>query len=267
MQYTLLEPIDFSKKDAASDASATNVQLLKDAAYSDAPRGTMSFFRFYRPIVESYVEEFAEENEFFPEARKKDLFWLVMRHAFALLRTYEHKGYGSFRNLLRTLVNYNALQADDRMAYMRDLPPEMADHRETRFVDEAIQYLVIRENPRKFGNPVVRAFLLDPERLCRLPERQIAAAEEILEEFEREVDRAFDRFTRNAERKGDIEALAPVLGEERCAKLVRYGADNVADSLFGCIREDPEWFGLPADSFEDGSVFAAGEANAAQPEG
>ena len=40
MQYTLLEPIDFSKKDAASDANATNVQLLKDAAYTDAPRGT-----------------------------------------------------------------------------------------------------------------------------------------------------------------------------------------------------------------------------------
>ena len=88
-QYELLDPIDFSQRNRASDAQATDVKRLKNAAYEDSPRGTMSFFAFYRPIIEQYVSEFARKNPFFPEEQEADLFWLTMRHAFALLRNYE----------------------------------------------------------------------------------------------------------------------------------------------------------------------------------
>ena len=257
MEYELLEPIDFSAKNAARDAHATNVEVLKNAAYDESSRGTMAFFAFYRPIVEEYVDEFADMNPFFPEERKKDLFWLVMRHAFALLRTYEHKGYGSFRNLLRTLVNFNALKSDDRMAYMKDSGLAQRDTRECQFVDLALQYLVVRENPERFAmSRTIRAFMFHPERLARLPEEALPAVEAEIDAFEREIDRAYDRFARASASKGTLEALAPIIGEERWARLVRHGTApdgpmQFGDSLFGCLREDPAWFGLPAGFFED----------------
>lgn len=272
MEYDLLAPINFSSRNQATDAQATNVQRLKNAAYEDSPRGTMSFFAFYRPIIEQYVSEFVRKNPLIPEEQEADLFWLTMRHAFALLRSYEHKGYGSFRNLLRQLVNYNALQAADKMAYMEKMPLADRESSQSQFLNVAIPYLVLQRNPEKFAKAkVIRDFIFQPERMDEIPEAELPAAEALLEQFESEVDAVFDKYTDNSEGKGAIEALAPILGEERLAELVRWGAEaggkgDFADSFFGRIRKDPAWFKLPADMFEDdGTSSVSGLAEAAQP--
>ena len=275
-QYDLLAPIDFSSRNRPTDAQATNVQRLKNAAYEDSPRGTMSFFAFYRPIIEQYVAEFARMNPFFRKEQEADLFWLTMRHAFALLRSYEHKGYGSFRNLLRQLVNYNALQAADKMAYMEKM--QLADREtcQSQFLNMAIQCLVLQRNPEKFAkSKIIRDFIFQPQRMARhmseLSEAELSAVETLLEQFESEVDAVFDKYTDNSEGMGAIEALAPILGEKRLAELVRWGAEagsrgDFADSFFGRVRKDPSWFNLPADMFEDdGASSVSGLAEAAQP--
>ena len=138
-----------------------------------------------------------------------------MRHAFALLRTYEHNGYGSFRNLLRTLVNFNALKSADRMAYMKDTTLAQRDTRECQFIDLVLQYLVVRENPERFAmSKTIRDFMFHPERLARLPEAALPAVEAEIDAFEREIDRAYDRFARASASKGTLEALAPIIGED-----------------------------------------------------
>ena len=267
-QYKLLAPIDFSASNQATDSQATDVQRLKNAAYEDSPRGTFSFFAFYRPIIEQYVSEFARKNPFFPKEQKADLFWLTMRNAFALLKSYEHKGYGSFRNLLRNLVNYNALQAADRMVYMKEMPLDERDTNEQNFLNDVMMYAVLRKNPRFAKSKTIRDYVRP--RRNGIPDGENPEEEALLEEFESEVEAMWDTFTAKSEGGRTIEALSPILGVEQTAKLVRWGAEATpeklhADSIFGLIRETPEWFGLPADMFEEDGGGVAGVADAAQP--
>ena len=266
-QYELLDPIDFSARDQASDAQATNVQRLKNAAYEDSPRGTVSFFAFYRPIIEQYVSEFARKNPFFPEEKKADLFWLTMRHAFALLRNYEHKGYGSFRNLLRQLVNYNALQAADRMVYMEAMPLAEREELQDHFVDMAILCYVLQWKPEQFANAkTIWNFLFRPSRLGDVFEADFPDEFALLQEFEQEVDAVSARYAEKRLTLGEKEALAPIIGNKQFADLVRRGGKNgFVESFFGSIlRDPPEWFKLPASMFEDDASAVSGLADAAQ---
>ncbi len=255
-QYTLLAPIDFSTQDRTTDAQVTKVQCLKNAAYDDSSRGTLPFFAFYRPIIQQYVSEFARKNPLFPEEEIADLFWLTMRHAFALLRGYEHKGYGSFRNLLRQLVNYNALQSAEQMVYMDQISLNDRQFQQGQFVDVAIMCLVMQRNPKYAKLKFIRNFIFNPKLMANIPQEEIPAVESILEEFESEVDALSEKFADINEKMGNIEALASLIGEERLAKLIRFGAEvngkrDFATSFFGHIRKDPAWFGLPSDMFED----------------
>lgn len=265
MEYELLAPIDFSSRDQASDAQATDIRRLKNAAYEDSPRGTMSFFAFYRPIIEQYVSEFARLNPFFPSQKKADLFWLTMRHAFAILRSYEHKGYGSFRNLLRQLVNYNALQSADKMAYMEEMSVFERENLQLEFENMASLCLVLQQHPDQFANSkFIRNFLFYPERLGNIfddPDEN-----ELLDDFGREVEAVLTQFANNRMRYGDIESLAPIIGIKKLAELVRKGGKtDLVESFFGRLREEPEWFGLPAKMFEDNGASVTGLADAAQP--
>lgn len=264
-EYTLLDPIDFSQCDQATDAQATNVQRLQNAAYDDSPRKTFSFFAFYRPIIEQYVAEFARENPSFPEEQEADLFWLTMRHAFALLRSYEHKGYGSFRNLLRKLVNYNALNAAGKMVYMEKMAEEDREFNQTQFVDMAILCRVLQQHPEKFAeSKILKKFLFAPERMGKLADADFPAVETLFAEFEEEVDEVSAKYADNRMNYGDMEALAPIVGG-RLAELIRKGGKGeLAESFFGRIRKDPAWFGLPANMFEDDGGSVSGMADAAQ---
>lgn len=269
-EYDLLDPIDFSTRNQAADAQATSVERLKNAAYEDSPRGTFSFFAFYRPIIEQYVDEFARKNPFdFPEEKKADLFWLTMRHAFAILRTYEHKGYGSFRNLLRKLVNYNALQTAEKMAYMEEMRLFDREDIQSRFVELASLCLVLRQSPEHFAkSKILRNFLFYPERMGDIDD----AADEIddlLREFRDEVDDECARYLNNKAVYGDLDALSPILVPvlgNKLAELIRKGGqDSCVDSFFGHIRKDPAWFGFPASWFEDDGATVSRLADAAQP--
>lgn len=267
-QYNLLEPIDFSSRNRTTDAQATNVQRLKNAAYDDSPRGTMSFFSFYRPIIEQYVSEFARKNPFFPEEQEADLFWLTMRHAFALLRSYEHKGYGSFRNLLRQLVNYNALQAADKMAYMEEMPLVDREITQGTFVEMAMLCVILQRQPGHSATAkIIRNFLFDPKCMSKIQEKDFPDVYALLDEFGEEVFDASAKYADKRMTAGEIEALAPILGDKRWAELVRKGGQtDLVDSFFGHVRKDPSWFKLPADMFEDdGTSSVSGLAEAAQP--
>ena len=267
-QYDLLAPIDFSSRNRTTDAQATNVQRLKNAAYEDSPRGTMSFFAFYRPIIEQYVAEFARMNPFFRKEQEADLFWLTMRHAFALLRNYEHKGYGSFRNLLRQLVNYNALQAADKMAYMEEMPLIDREITQNDFMDMAMLCVVLQRQPEHSAKArIIRDFLFNPKRLSRMAKENFPDVYVLLDEFGEEVDDVSAQYADQRMSAGDIEALAPIIGDKRWAELVRKGGQtDLVDSFFGHVRKDPSWFNLPASMFEDdGTSSVSGLAEAAQP--
>ncbi len=269
-EYTLLSPIDFSTRDPASDAQATSVERLKNAAYDDSARGTLSFFLFYRPIIEQYVSEFARLNPFFPEEKESDLFWLTMRHAFALLRSYEHKGYGSFRNLLRQLVNYNALNTTDKMAYMEEMSQVDRELKQAEFERLAILSLVLKRQPETLAtSKILRNFLFYPERMAKLPEADYPELGALLDEFETEMDDLSHQYVDDKLKLGEIEALAlhlaPLLSLERLSELVRGGAQSdLAASFFGRIRENPVWFGLPAKIFEEDGGADAGMAAVSQ---
>jgi hypothetical protein len=265
-QYALLDPIDFSQRNQSTDDQATNVQRLQNAAYDDSPRNTFSFFKFYRPIIEQYVAEFARKNPLFPKKQKTDLFWLTMRHAFALLRSYEHKGYGSFRNLLRQLVNYNALNTAGKMVYMEEMSLSDQLSSQDRFEEMAILCRVLQRHPEKIAeSKILRNFLFAPERMGDIPEEDFPDEYALIDEFDEEVEHEQEKFANNLAEYGEKEALAPIIGGHTWTELIRKGGkSDLAASFFGHIRENPEWFGLPANMFEDDGGSVSGMADAAQ---
>ena len=302
MEFKLLDPIDFSARDPDRDRRRTDVGRLEAAAsdgnpaYDDSPRkkgaGTMSFFSFYRPIVRDYVAEFDRLNgSAMEEWEKADLFWLVMRNAFALLPTYEHKGYGSFRNLLRTLVNYNALRTRGDRWYA---PAQPDDERETEiadFLETLIQIHTLQIRPELRSERLV-TFLFDEYRFNSDPK---ALAEKLgfaLSAESADLGREIDAFQDAADNvranvyeacaldDGDVSdqafaAIAGYLAKLRpgnaafYANLVRNGrfAGAVdASALFGRVfKGHPEWFSEPASFFENFSPDDLGEARAAEP--
>ena len=297
MEFNLLPPIDFTAKDAASDPRATNVRILENAAYSDSPRGTMSFFGFYHPIVRDYVEEFDQTNgNALRDWEKADLFWLVMRNAFALLPTYEHKGYGSFRNLLRTLVNYNAVRARGDRWYAPQQSEAEREMEVERFLETLVQMHTLQIRP-EFRSEKLVTFLFDSYRLDSNPGTLAKKLGFALDadsgkflSIGREID-AFQNAADNVRSRvyeacalsdGDVSeqafaAIAGYLARLRpenaafYADLVRNGrfvgaAD--ASALFGRVfKGHPEWFSEPASFFEGFSAGDLGAAQAAEPEG
>lgn len=264
-QYALLAPIDFSARGQKSDGQATDVRILKNAAYDDSPRGTFSFFVFYRPIIEQYVSEFARMNPLFPKKQKADLFWLTMRHAFTLLRSYEHKGYGSFRNLLRQLVNYNALNAAGKMVYMEEMSLFDREFNQSQFVDMVILCRVLKRHPETIAeSKTLRNFLFYPERMGDIFDVDFPDVSALLKEFEDEVDDMAAQYSRDSAEFGDMEAFGPIIGKPLAELIRKGGKGDFAAAFFGHIRKDPAWFGLPADMFEDAAGSDSGLTKAAQ---